>query len=518
MAPSPKLYYALALIILVAALTGCELQRDESRTSDTASLGEITPPTLAPLGADSSELEADVALPPTAIDAAPTATISTLLEGDAAESSAEGSLPTTQPAVELSADTINNSSVEQAATEPERFIPAEQAIISDSVSDETAIVEPIIVDANPEELPSGGPIAANPPTSETVGDYSASLTSEGTYLVRAGDTLFGIGLRFGTTVDSIMLANRLKSETIYEGQVLNITGYDDSGYAPPVYDNSGYAPPPAYAPAAPVRGAGHVVASGETLFGIALRYGSSVDAVAQANGIPYPYIIQPGQYLKVPKSADNRYYEPPAGSGYYPGPNENPYAAAPDNNFYYPAPNDSGYYPAPQDDSYYPAPPDSSGYYPAPQDDSYYPAPPDNSGYYPAPQDDSYYPAPPDNSGYYQGSGDNSYYPAPNDNSYYPRSGDNSYYPAPNDNSYYPRSGDNSYYPAPNDNGYYPPAQFGQNPYQNNVGGGPGHTVATGETLHSIALRYGLTAQGLAAANGLSDPNQIFAGQVLNLP
>jgi LysM repeat protein len=46
----------------------------------------------------------------------------------------------------------------------------------------------------------------------------------------------------------------------------------------------------------------------------------------------------------------------------------------------------------------------------------------------------------------------------------------------------------------------------------------PTHTVAGGENLYRIALRYGLTYQELAAANGITNPAQISTGQVLNIP
>lgn len=44
------------------------------------------------------------------------------------------------------------------------------------------------------------------------------------------------------------------------------------------------------------------------------------------------------------------------------------------------------------------------------------------------------------------------------------------------------------------------------------------HTVAAGDTLTRIALQYGVTVDGLAAANGLSRAENIYVGQVLNLP
>ena len=44
------------------------------------------------------------------------------------------------------------------------------------------------------------------------------------------------------------------------------------------------------------------------------------------------------------------------------------------------------------------------------------------------------------------------------------------------------------------------------------------HTVLRGETLTSIAARYGVTPQAIAKANGIKDPNQIVTGSVLVIP
>lgn len=44
------------------------------------------------------------------------------------------------------------------------------------------------------------------------------------------------------------------------------------------------------------------------------------------------------------------------------------------------------------------------------------------------------------------------------------------------------------------------------------------HTVAEGENLYRIALRYGLTVDQIAAANGIGDPTLVYVGQVLVIP
>lgn len=48
--------------------------------------------------------------------------------------------------------------------------------------------------------------------------------------------------------------------------------------------------------------------------------------------------------------------------------------------------------------------------------------------------------------------------------------------------------------------------------------GGTTHTVQAGENLFRIALRYNMTVEYLAAANGIADPSRIFVGQVLSIP
>ena len=48
--------------------------------------------------------------------------------------------------------------------------------------------------------------------------------------------------------------------------------------------------------------------------------------------------------------------------------------------------------------------------------------------------------------------------------------------------------------------------------------GGTTHTVQAGENLFRIALRYGFTANYLAAVNGIADPTRIYVGQVLTIP
>jgi LysM repeat protein len=44
------------------------------------------------------------------------------------------------------------------------------------------------------------------------------------------------------------------------------------------------------------------------------------------------------------------------------------------------------------------------------------------------------------------------------------------------------------------------------------------HTVTKGESLLGIASRYGVTLDALIAANGITNQNHVFVGQVLTIP
>lgn len=106
-----------------------------------------------------------------------------------------------------------------------------------------------------------------------------------TYVVRSGDTLFSLAQRFGTTVSDIALQNNIVNPSqIFVGQTLTIC---PQGGSPP--------PPPPPGNCTP-----YTVESGDTLFSIAVRFGTSVQAVARANNITNANLIFVGQKLCIP--------------------------------------------------------------------------------------------------------------------------------------------------------------------------------------------------------------------------
>lgn len=115
-----------------------------------------------------------------------------------------------------------------------------------------------------------------------------------TYQVKKGDTLYGLSKQFKTSVGAIATANNITNPNlIFEGQVLEIPDGTNSPAPTPAP-----VPPPTTNP--PPAGGTYTVKPGDTLFRIALQFGTSVAAIAQANNIINPALIHVGQVLTIP--------------------------------------------------------------------------------------------------------------------------------------------------------------------------------------------------------------------------
>lgn len=138
-----------------------------------------------------------------------------------------------------------------------------------------------------------------------VGGIAASANAEVVHVVASGENLTAIAHRYGSTITAIARANAIRNPSFLRvGQRLTIPGS-----AAPAAPAPALPPPPAPAPAAPAPAAPaaapvvHVVASGENLTAIAHRYGSTVAAIAGANGISNPSFLRVGQRLTIPGTA-----------------------------------------------------------------------------------------------------------------------------------------------------------------------------------------------------------------------
>lgn len=111
------------------------------------------------------------------------------------------------------------------------------------------------------------------------------------HTVEAGETLYRLAQRYGTSVEAILRANGLQdSSVIYSGQQL-IIPEDDAEITP-------------YQPEAAGESlAVYVVQSGDTLIGIALRFGTTVRELVELNDLGRQWLLYAGQRLKLPTAS-----------------------------------------------------------------------------------------------------------------------------------------------------------------------------------------------------------------------
>ncbi|MBL4936558.1 LysM peptidoglycan-binding domain-containing protein [Clostridium sp. YIM B02515] len=121
------------------------------------------------------------------------------------------------------------------------------------------------------------------------------------HIVQAGDTLWIISRKYGTTVDNLMKLNNLTSSVIKVGQVLRIEGMPISVPAPSVTPTPAPAPlpTPVPVPIQVVETVNYKVVSGDTLWALAQKYKTSVDAIMKTNMLVVDYVM-PNQTLTIP--------------------------------------------------------------------------------------------------------------------------------------------------------------------------------------------------------------------------
>lgn len=146
-------------------------------------------------------------------------------------------------------------------------------------------------------------IAALLPGTRVGVDASGLPQASTSYTVKQGDTLSGIALRLGSTVQAIQQANGLSNSTIYPGQKLTVPYGGGASFS----GSSGRSQGSIATSSGAVT---HLVRSGDTLSSIAAQYGTTVSALKLANRLTSDTILV-GQTLSVPASSGNLTAKPP---------------------------------------------------------------------------------------------------------------------------------------------------------------------------------------------------------------
>lgn len=139
---------------------------------------------------------------------------------------------------------------------------------------------------SPQDLWAGSRIRVPGPTGTTTGGGSGN--SSGNYTVKPGETLSEIAERYGTTSERLMQLNGLRSgKDLWAGSRIQVPG------ATPARPSSAAKPPMNR------NARQHDVQPGETLSGIADRYGIPMNQLVALNGLAKPDDLQAGTTLKL---------------------------------------------------------------------------------------------------------------------------------------------------------------------------------------------------------------------------
>lgn len=103
-------------------------------------------------------------------------------------------------------------------------------------------------------------------------------TSSNEYVVKKGDTLYGIANKYNVSVDNLKSYNNLSTDSLSIGQIIKIPGNK-------VNSNE------------------YVVKSGDSLYSISRKYGVSVDELMSVNNLKST-VLSVGQVLKIPNSGE----------------------------------------------------------------------------------------------------------------------------------------------------------------------------------------------------------------------
>src|SRR5690625_2230679 len=149
---------------------------------------------------------------------------------------------------------------------------------------------------------SSGQASTSKPAASNSSTSKKQPVSSTTYTVKAGDTVSHIAVRTGVSVQAIIKENKLGSNALIRvGQKLVIPGSAAKTDAPkteaPKKDTS----------KSEAKSTTYTVKSGDTLSHIALRHGTTVSAIVNANSLKSSSLIRVGQKLTIPGASPTSY-------------------------------------------------------------------------------------------------------------------------------------------------------------------------------------------------------------------
>ena len=149
-------------------------------------------------------------------------------------------------------------------------------------------------------------------SAETTNEETSSSTNQpstgGTYTVVSGDGLYAIARKTGTSIDDLLSLNGLSlNSTIYPGQVLSLSANSETSAQEETTSTEESSSSTqettseesAASSEQPATGGTYTIVSGDGLYAIARKTGTSIEDLLSLNGLNLNSIIYPGQVLKL---------------------------------------------------------------------------------------------------------------------------------------------------------------------------------------------------------------------------
>ena len=146
-------------------------------------------------------------------------------------------------------------------------------------------------------------------TKSTESTSTATTTSAGSYTVVSGDGLYAIARKTGTSIQDLLSLNGLSlNSTIYPGQVLKLSSNSEASSAEETAtsteETSSEATSTSSEESSSTSTGSYTVVSGDGLYAIARKTGTSIQDLLSLNGLTLTSTIYPGQVLKLSSSSE----------------------------------------------------------------------------------------------------------------------------------------------------------------------------------------------------------------------
>ena len=141
---------------------------------------------------------------------------------------------------------------------------------------------------------------------KAVADYAnipyVPTEEENIYIVKKGDTLYSIALKYNISINDLKRINNITSNTLSIGQILTIPSIKDE-----IIDNNNISDIPDNV---------YVIKSGDTLYSIAKLYNTTVNKIKELNNLK-SNILSIGQELLIPENSNYDTYQVKSGDTLY---------------------------------------------------------------------------------------------------------------------------------------------------------------------------------------------------------